>query len=195
MIQVNGCEFKNIAQPIYVNRKRVKEVWVNGIMVYPELEIDPLLQYAMYFKFGSNVLSKYSSEPVDAYGAYIKFDDFVFGIYRVAFVVTGTGRNIYRQAILTYRGYVNGGSAGITYVPYISSGGVIVADGFSHSDINTFGVFECSSGGKYYYSTTSINVNLEDSQGNMLTNYTISTGSDNCKVFSSETDALNYVLG
>ena len=135
MIQVNGCEFKNIAQPIYVNRKRVKEVWVNGIMVYPELEIDPLLQYAMYFKFGSNVLSKYSSEPVDAYGAYIKFDDFVFGIYRVAFVVTGTGRNIYRQAIVTYRGDVNGGSAGITYVPYISLGGVIVADGFSHSDI------------------------------------------------------------
>ena len=56
MIQVNGCEFRTIAQPIYVNRKRVKEVWVDGIMVYPEADMDPVLQYAMYFKFGSKVL-------------------------------------------------------------------------------------------------------------------------------------------
>lgn len=195
MIQVNGCEFKTIAQPIYVNRKRVKEVWVDGIMVYPEADMDPVLQYAMYFKFGSKVLSKYSSEPVDAYGAYVKFDAGVSGIYRVAFAVTGAAGNIHRQVFLTYKGYVNGGSAGITYVPYVSSGGMIVADGLSHSNINTFGVTEYSSGGKYYYSTISIGVNLEDSQGNMLTNYTISTGSDNCKVFSSASDALNYVLG
>ena len=90
MIQVNGCEFRTIAQPIYVNRKRVKEVWVDGIMVYPEADMDPVLQYAMYFKFGSKVLSKYSSEPVDAYGAYVKFDAGVSGIYRVAFAVTGS---------------------------------------------------------------------------------------------------------
>ena len=195
MIQVNGCEFTSLEHPIYVNRKRVREVWVDGIMVYPEAEADPLLRYAMYFKFGSKILSKYGSTPVDAYGAYIKFDDFVSGIYRVAFAVTGSAGDIHRQAFVSYKGYMNGGSAGMTYVPYVSADGVIIADGFSHSNINTFALSENVSNGKYYYSTNSIRVNLEDSQGNMLTNYTISTGSDNCRVFSSASDALNYVLG
>ena len=195
MIQVNGCEFTSLEHPIYVNRKRVREVWVDGIMVYPEAEVDPLLRYAMYFKFGSKILSKYSSTPVDAYGAYVKFDDFVTGIYRVAFAVTGSAGDIHRQVFVSYKGYMNGGSAGMTYVPYVSADGVIVADGLSNSNINTFGFSENVSGGKYYYSTISIGVNLADSQGNMLTNYTISTGSDNCRVFSSASDALNYVLG
>ena len=195
MIQVNGCEFTTLEQPIYVNRKRVREVWVDGIMVYPDAPVDPLLQYAMYFKFGSKIMSKYSSTPVDAYGAYVRFDGIEASIYRVAFAVTGSGGDIHRQAFVTYKGYINGGSAGMTYVPYVSSDGVIVADGFSNSNINTFGLSENIRDGKYYYSTTSIHVNLEDSQGNMLTNYTIATGSDNCRVYGSAADALSYVLG
>ena len=56
-------------------------------------------------------------------------------------------------------------------------------------------VNEYNRDGKYYYSTSSIRANLEDSSGRLLTNYTISTGSDNCRVFSSAEEALGYVLG
>ena len=36
MIIVNGHEFSSLINPIYINGKRVTQVWVNGIMVYPK---------------------------------------------------------------------------------------------------------------------------------------------------------------
>lgn len=195
MIQTGGCDFKAITQPIYVNRKRVREVWVDGVKVYPVEEVNPILRYAMYFEFGSMVISKYSATPVNQYGAYIKIDSDQESIYRVAFAVTTSGSDIYRQAFLTYRAYMNAGTGGKTYVPYVAANGEIIADGLSTSNINTFTFSEYSKDGKYYYSTTSIRANLEDSAGRLLTNYTISTGSDHCRVFNSTEEALGYVLG
>ena len=195
MIQTGGCDFQVITQPIYVNRKRVREVWVNGIKVYPVEEVNPILRYAMYFEFGSMVISKYSSTPVNQYGAYIKVDSDLEAIYRVAFSITTSGSDVHRQAFLTYRAYANLGTGGKTYVPYVAANGEIIADGLSYSGINTFSFSEYSRDGKYYYSTSSIRANLEDSAGRMLTNYTISTGSDNCRVFNSPEEALGYVLG
>ena len=36
MIKIAGKEFRTLAHPIYVDGKHVREVWVNGEMVYPE---------------------------------------------------------------------------------------------------------------------------------------------------------------
>lgn len=36
MIRIGGKEFRTLAQPIFVNGKHVREVWANGIQVYPE---------------------------------------------------------------------------------------------------------------------------------------------------------------
>ena len=35
MINTGGNDFRTLAQPIFVNGQRVKEVWVDGHMVYP----------------------------------------------------------------------------------------------------------------------------------------------------------------
>ena len=70
-----------------------------------------------------------------------------------------------------------------------------MADGLSHADINTFTLTENMRDGKYYYATSTINANLQDSQGSLLTGYTVSTGSDNCRVFYSDEEAIGYVLG
>ena len=37
MIATGGSEFRTLAQPIFVNGKKVREVWANGQMVYPEV--------------------------------------------------------------------------------------------------------------------------------------------------------------
>ena len=37
MIATGGSEFRTLAQPIFVNGKKVREVWANGRMVYPEI--------------------------------------------------------------------------------------------------------------------------------------------------------------
>lgn len=195
MIQTGGCDFKVITQPIYVNRKRVREVWVNGVKVYPVEEVNPILRYAMYFEFGSMVISKYSSTPVNQYGAYVKVDSDLDLVYRAAFAVTTSGEKTIRQAFLSCRGYVSAGSIGMTYVPYVADSSKIIVDGLSYSGINTFELTEQVIGGKCYYQTKTINANLEDADGNKLTNYTVSTGSDNCRVFYSADEAINYVLG
>jgi len=36
MLRVDGSEFRTLRHPMYVNGKHVKEVWANGIQVYPE---------------------------------------------------------------------------------------------------------------------------------------------------------------
>lgn len=45
MIIVNGHEFRTLAEPIYINRKRVSRVFANGVQVYPELRIDSLTEF------------------------------------------------------------------------------------------------------------------------------------------------------
>ena len=35
MIEINGNQFKTLYDPIYVNQKKVLEVWANGVQVYP----------------------------------------------------------------------------------------------------------------------------------------------------------------
>ena len=39
MISTGGSEFRTLVQPIFVNGKKVREVWANGRMVYPEAGI------------------------------------------------------------------------------------------------------------------------------------------------------------
>ena len=195
MIQVNGSGFADLSHPIYVNRKRVREVWVDGVMVYPATEGGGgFLRFAMYFEFSSDIVSNYSSSPVNRYGAYIKADGQETRILRAAFSIRENGESVERRAFATLRDY--GMAAGsLTYVPYVALGDSIVAEGLSHSEINTFALTENVRDGKYYYATSTINANLQDSQGRLLTGYTVSTGSDNCRVFYSDEEAIGYVLG
>lgn len=44
MIATGGSEFRTLAQPIFVNGKKVREVWANGHMVYPEVGRDDFVK-------------------------------------------------------------------------------------------------------------------------------------------------------
>ena len=44
MIATGNGEFRTLAQPIFVNGKKVREVWANGHMVYPEVGIGNFLK-------------------------------------------------------------------------------------------------------------------------------------------------------
>ena len=192
MIVVNGHEFETIANPIFVNGKRVSQVWVNGLQVYPGVERQKVNRYAMFFAFPSDIISKYSPTPVNQYGAYALFSEGTDNVHRVAFGIYQGAEYPSRQLFVSYEGFVSGG--GITYVPYVAKDGYIAADGLSSSDINTFNCSQNSSGGKIYYSTSSIGVNLQDADGNYLADYIISRTSENVGLFSSASDAINYVL-
>ena len=58
MIATGGEQFRTLAQPIYVNGKKVKEVWANGNMVYP------VISRANYLKVrGRMTISKCYTRP------------------------------------------------------------------------------------------------------------------------------------
>ena len=193
MIVTNGHEFETIVNPIYVKGKRVTKVFVNGLQVYPGVERgEKVGRYAMFFQFPNDVVSKYSSTPINQYGVYADFAQGTDDVYRVAFSVTQDGQYPRRQLFVSYEGFVAGG--GITFVPYVAKDGYIVADGKSSSDINTFTASLKTSGGKKYYSTDAIGANLEDANGNFLADYTVSRTSENVEIFSSGDEALNYIL-
>lgn len=189
MIVVNGIDFGTLEDPIYVNGERVLEVWANGVKVYPEEK--KVNRYAMFFKFSSDVISKYSPEPVNEYGCYAKFTN-LDNIYKVAFGVYLGGSYPQRQLFYSYKNFAAGGTA--TYVPYVGKDGYIVVDALSGSGMNTFQATQKSSGGKTYYSTISIGANLEDKDGHYLADYSVATSSENVQIFSSESAAISWIL-
>jgi len=193
MITVNGHEFKTIVNPIFINGKRVTKVFVNGLQVYPGVERgEKVSRYAMYFGFSYDVISKYSPQPINQYGVYADFAGGTDNVYRVAFAVFQDGQYPRRQLFVSYEGFVAGPA--ITFVPYVAKDGYMVTDGKSSGNINTFSASRGTSGGKVYYSTDAIGANLEDSNGSYLADYTVSRTSENVEIFSSASDALNYIL-
>lgn len=46
MIDTGGREFRRLSHPILVNGKKVRQVWVDGTMVYPEIEYPHGAQYS-----------------------------------------------------------------------------------------------------------------------------------------------------
>lgn len=195
MVIVNGHEYKTIADPIYINGKRVSQIWVNRVQVYPtgKERVKPE-SVMMYFGFSSDIISKYSSTPVNRYGVYAKFSkDVPGGIYRAAFVIQTGGEYPQRQLIVSFEDYEQYDGV-ITYVPYVSKNDTIVADGFSSSDIHTFVLEENVLDGKYYYKTNLIGVNLQDADGNYLVDYTTNTKTVNVAIYGSTSEAESYIL-
>ena len=164
---------------------------------YYEEEGKKVPRYAMAFRFPDDVISKYSPEPANQYGVYLKMSrELTAKIYRVAFyLVQGSEAEIKRAAFASVDGFT-GVSEGIVYVPYVGKNWEIIEDGITHPDINTFTLYSVTTEGKTYYRTSLINANLEDANGNPLTEYTIDAVlKSGVAIFYNESEAINYVMG
>lgn len=194
MIEINGHAFGEITDPIYINGKRVLRVYANGEQVYPGADHVEVQSVAMYFGLSGDIISAYSDTPVNEYGAYAYFSRNISSVYRAAFVLQSDGKGSYLRALfVTFRHYLNEGS--VTYVPYVAKDGVIIADGLSHPGINVFPLTSQYEGTKYYYyNNQMIGVYLADKDGNLLTDFSISTLTKNVMIFSTREEAKDYVL-
>lgn len=191
MIVVNGREYRTLQDVIYANGRQVLEAYVNGQKVYPD---DDRFRFAMWFEV-PEMVSKYSSTPINRYGAYLKLSSGENLVYRVAWFLNLTTNPFKRKAFISFDGYQSI-NAQITYVPFVSMDENIIEDGTTNSDINTFVLKKYSSGGKTYYANeNNINVNLVDKDGNYIVDFQIGFSTENCRIFHNEEDAVAYVLG
>ena len=159
---------------------------------YSQFSITPRwLYYAMYFQFNEYILSKYSDELINWYGAYLDININENPVYRCAYAVTNMGAHYpTRTAFISFKNFTTA-KYSITFVPFGSDRHKIKFDGLHRSDINTRTLSWNSAG---YYSG-GLGADLEDANGNLLTNYTANTASNRCKVFYTQQEAIDYVLG
>ena len=152
------------------------------------------LDYSMWFAL-SPVVSKYSPNLVNRYGAYLQLDNNEKPVYRVAWYLDTSSDPYRRKPYISFRGFASA-SYKIVYVPFVSMDSEIIADGTTTTQIQTYTLSAYASGGRRYYSySNAINVNLKDADGNELTDFVIGSSSEHCQIFETMQECIAFVTG
>ena len=196
-----GNKWYSTTDQIFIGNKRISEIWKGDKKIYPDTYP---ISFAMYCRFNQYVISKYSDIPVNEYGCRLYIDEEhsayrYIDVEKVAFVWTYYSANKCWRRYLYVR-FKDGiiltdKSPYILYDPYVADYGNIIEDGVSHPSITSYPLYKGTSGGiiDFLYRGP-INANLEDKDGNLLTNFTTSVSTDNTKLFDNTDDAIAYIL-
>ncbi len=117
--------------------------------------------YGMYFEV-DEIVSDYGPEPIDEYGVMLDYNEGA-DFDKVAVYLTQDG-TMWRRCIAAKGSNISHA----TYVPYLSYGSDIKYTGLNSPWINTFSLRENSDGIWCYSNYTTIGVNLQDANGNLL---------------------------
>lgn len=201
MIDKGSRRWQYSTDTLYIGSKQIKEVYVGNKKVYPDTYS---INFAMYCRFDQYVISDYSDTPVNEYGCRLYIDEEHSG-YRYAYVEKTAFVWTYDSLNKTWARYLyvrfkdgvmlTDDSQYILYVPFVADYGHIIEDGLTHGGINTFRLRlrKVTSGGINYLYTGPIRANLEDKDGNPLTNFTTNVSADNTRLFDNTDDAIRYI--
>lgn len=135
------------------------------------------LEYGMFFNVG-DVVSAYGPSPIDEYGVYLDHNESA-SLKKVGVYLTQDGTMWRRSLACTGTDITSA-----TYVPYLAYEANIKYTGLSSPDINIFPLSENSDGIWEYGNYTTIGVNLEDAEGNLLLSlYDIGQAGSKTRIF------------
>jgi hypothetical protein len=197
-----GKKWYSTSDQIFIGNKRISEIWVGHKKIYPDTYP---INFAMYCRFDHYVISKYSDIPVNEYGCRLYIDeehsDYRYtDVVKVAFVWNLRtdvsepywSRHIYVRfkddVVLTSQ------NPYILYDPYVADYGNIIEDGLSHPLINAYKLYIGTSEGIDYLHEGPVRADLEDKDGNLLTNFTTEISTDNTRLFDNTDDARAYII-
>lgn len=194
-----GNKWYSTTDQIFIGNKRISEIWKGNKKIYPDTYP---INFAMYCRFDQYVISKYSDIPVNEYGARLYIDeehsDYRYvDVEKVAFVWTNSSSKYWdRYLYVRFKDGIilTNESPYILYDPFVADYGHIIKDGLTHGSINTIPLKKATLGGINFLYTGRINANLEDKDGNLLTNFTTSVSTDNTRLFGNPNDAMTYIL-
>ncbi len=145
--------------------------------------------YGMYFLV-SDIVSKYGPELINEYGVLLYVNEGA-QLDKVAVYLTQDS-TMWRRCIACTGTNIEFA----VYVPYLSYGTDILYTGLNSDWINTFSLKQGSDGIWRYNEYTTIGVNLEDSQGNLLLSlYDIGQAGAKTKVFDDLAKMKEWLLG
>lgn len=194
-----GNKWYSTTDQIFIGNKRISEIWKGNKKIYPDTYP---INFAMYCRFDQFVISKYSDIPVNEYGCrlYIdeKYSDYRYvDVEKVAFAWTHNSSKYWdRYLYVRFKDGIilTNKSPYILYVPFVADYGHIIKDGFSQATIRTIPLKKATLGGINFLYIGPIKANLEDKDGNLLTNFTTSVSTDNTRLFGNPNDAMAYIL-
>ncbi len=143
--------------------------------------------YGMFFAI-DEILSNYGRETINEYGVYLDHNSDA-KIERVGVYLTQEG-NMWRRAIAC----VGEDIPYATYVPYLAKDKEVKYSGLNSNQINIFRLSENSDGIWCYSDYTTIGVNLEDSQGNLLLSlYDIGQAGKDTRIFTDLQEMIAWL--
>lgn len=144
-------------------------------------------QYAVWFQFPVPVISKFAKKPVDRLGAYIKFPEDAV-VEKAAFMVDTDDYPTVRIKAAAAGQYI----APAVFVPYVSYGDMIKADGYKKPQkLGTETMV--ARNGKYYYTANLFEGELKTSGRYNITEYSIEAGSNMFELFDNLDEMLEYM--
>ena len=145
-------------------------------------------EYGMYFEI-DDIISNYGPEYINEYGVLLDYNSDAV-IKKVAVYLTQDG-TMWRRCIAC----VGENITYATYVPYLSYDENIYYSGLNSEWINIFRLSENSDGIWCYSDYTTIGVNLQDNQGNLLLSlYDIGAAGAKTRIFDDLDEMVAWLL-
>ena len=148
---------------------------------------DDHLEYGMYFDV-DDIISDYGPDYINEYGVLLDYNSDA-RLKKVAVYLTQDG-TMWRRCIAV----VGENISYATYVPYLSYNEEIKYTGLNSAWINTFKLSPNSDGIWCYSNYTTIGVNLQDAQGNLLLSlYDIGQAGAKTRIFTNLEEMINWL--
>jgi hypothetical protein len=204
MIDNGSRRWQYSTDTLYIGGKRIKEVYVGNKKVYPDTYTYPI-SFAMYVRFDRYVISRYSDTPVNEYGCRLYIDeehsDYRYAdVEKVAFVWAYDShdkiwnRHLYvrfKDGIMLSTYYEN---PYVLYDPFVADNEHIIKEGLDDG-MRTWPLHEKTSGAINFLYSGPMEADMEDKDGNLLTNYITNVYTDNAsRLFYNTDDAIRYIL-